>query len=252
MSEDKIPLRTEQARIGLTNKYSGYLLPVMLMVVDYCAVLCAEQLAFELRNFFIPDGGMLEISWLSFFVICPLTYIIFFHMGSLYTRRMQFWRIIARIFKINIYATVAIVVMMYAAHIAGTTSRLFTFLFWILVFFFVVLFRYVVKKILSTFNILSKPVLFMGAGKTAALVLEHFQQDTGLDYEFIGYLEDHEPEPEIAGKYHYLGKFADAEKVIQETGIQSVIITAPGLDSVAVQQLIYRLQPLVKEISLYP
>jgi FlaA1/EpsC-like NDP-sugar epimerase len=240
MSEDKIPLRTEQARIGLTNKYSGYLLPVILMVVDYCAVLCAEKLAFELRNFFIPDGGMLEISWLSFFVICPLTYIIFFHMGSLYTRRMQFWRIIARIFKINIYATVAIVVMMYAAHIAGTTSRLFTFLFWILVFFFVVLFRYVVKKILSAFNILSKPVLFMGAGKTATLILEHFQQDTGLDYEFIGYLEDHEPEPEIASKYHYLGKFADAEKVIQETGIQSVIITAPGLDNTAVQQLIYR------------
>ena len=252
MSEDKIPLRTEQAQIGLTNKYSGYLLPVILMVVDYCAVLCAEKVAFELRNFFIPDGGMLKISWLSFFVICPLTYIIFFQMGSLYTRRMQFWRIIARIFKINIYATVAVVVMMYVAHIAGNTSRLFTFLFWLFAFFFVVLFRYVIKKVLSVCNILNKPVLIMGAGKTAALILKHFQQDTGLDYEFVGYLEDHVPEPEIAAQFPYLGKFADAENVIAATGVQSVIITAPGLDNTAVQQLIYRLQPLVKEISYIP
>ena len=252
MTDDKVPLRVEKARIGLTNKYSSYLLPIILMVVDYCAVLCAEEVAFELRNFFIPDRGVLDISWLSFFIICPFTYLIFFHMGELYTRRMQFWRIIARIFKINIYATVAIVVMMYAAHIAGTTSRLFTFLFWLLVFFFVVLFRYVVKKVLSAGNILNKPVLFMGAGKTAALILKHFQQDTGLDYEFVGYLEDHEPEPEIAKQYPYLGKFTDVEKVIHETGIKSVIIMAPGLDNAAVQQLIYRLQPLVKEISYIP
>jgi len=136
MSGDKVPLSTETARIGLTNKYSSYLLPIILMAVDYCAVLCAENLAFELRNLLIPDNGALNISWLSFYFICPVTYIIFFHLGDLYTRRMQFWRIIARIFKINIYATVAIVVMMYVAHIAGTTSRLFTFMLWLFVFFF--------------------------------------------------------------------------------------------------------------------
>ena len=252
MTDDKVPPRVGKARIGLPNKYSSYLLPVILMVVDYGAVLCAEKVAFELRNFFIPDGGMLQISWLSFFVVCPLTYLIFFHMGSLYTRRMQFWRIIARIFKINIYATVSIVVMMYATHIAGTTSRLFTFLFWIFVFFFVVLFRYVVKKVLGARDILNKPILFMGAGKTAALILKHFQEDTGLNCQFVGYLEDKTPEPEIAKEYKYLGKFADAEKVITKTGVQSVIITAPGLNNVAVQQLIYRLQPLVKEISYIP
>ena len=252
MSEDKIPLRVEQARIGLTNKYSGYLLPIILMVVDYCAVLCAEEVAFELRNFFVPNGGKLDISWLSFFVICPLTYIIFFHVGSLYNRRMQFWRIIARIFKMNIYATVALVVMMYAAHISGTTSRMFTVLFWFLTFIFVVIFRFILKKILTKFDVLSKPILFMGAGKTATLVLQHFQEDMGLDYKFIGFLEDNVPEPEIARHYSYLGKFADAEKVIQATGVTSVIITAPGLDNIAIQQLIFRLQPLVKEISFIP
>src|SRR5574344_1815861 len=152
MNTEKVPLRAEQAHVGLTNKYSNYLLPLILMVVDYCAVLCAEKTAFELRNFFMPNGGELDISWLSFFIICPVTYIIFFHLGSLYTRRMQFWRIIARIFKINIYATVAIVVMMYAAHIAGSTSRLFTGFFWIFVFLFVVLFRFLVKKILGKYH----------------------------------------------------------------------------------------------------
>jgi Undecaprenyl-phosphate galactose phosphotransferase WbaP len=245
-------LRKGHVHVSLANKYSNYLLPVILMVVDYCAIICAERLAFELRNIFVPNGGTLNISWLSFYVICPLTYIIFFHLGGLYSRRMQFWRIIARIFQINLYSTVAIVVMMYVAKIAGSTSRLFTFMFWIFAFGFVVLFRYIVKNVLNKLRILNKPVLIMGAGKTSALIMKHIQDDTGLDYQFVGYLEDNSPEHEVAVNYTYLGGFDDAEVIIKETGVQSVIISAPGMDNVAVQKLIYKLQPLVKEISYIP
>lgn len=252
MPEKRSSKQVGRVQINLANKYSHYLLPFFLMVVDYGAILCAETAAYELRNILISNHGELIISELNFFIVWPLIYIIFFHLGSLYNRRMQFWRIIARIFKINFYATAALVVMMYASNIAATTSRLFTFLMWVLTFIFIVLFRFVVKKVLAKFHLLEKPILFMGAGKTAKLILKYFQDDAGMGYQFVGYLEDRQPEPEIAKNYTYLGTFADAEKVIAESGLQSVVIMAPGLNDAEVQQLIYRLQPLVKEISYIP
>jgi Undecaprenyl-phosphate galactose phosphotransferase WbaP len=252
MEESKVSLHKQEAHVGLTTKYSYYLLPLILMVVDYAAIYCAEELAFVLRNWLMPQGPELYISWLSFNIICPFTYIVFFQLGELYTRRIQFWRQIARIFKINIYATVAIVVMMYVGQIAGSTSRLFTFLLWLFTFIFVISFRFVAKRVLDRYKLFRKPVLIMGAGKTAAILLEHLEQDTGLNYHFVGYLEDNIPELAIASRYKYLGGFEEAEAAIRNTGVKSVIITAPGMSQEKIQELVYRLQPLVQEISFIP
>lgn len=251
MPLDMDSLKKQRIEISLANKNTGYILPLILVLGDYLAIILAENAAFALRNFFIQDEA-LHITWLSFYVFCPLTYIMFFQLGELYTRRMQFWRIMARIFKINIYATVAIVVLMYVSHIAGTTSRLFIFFLWLFVFVLVVNLRFVVKRLLGKLPSFKKPVLVMGAGKTAALILHFFEDDTGLGYHFVGYLEDNVPDLSVASKYQYLGKFEDAEQVIKETGVDSVMITAPGLSNVVIQQLVYRLQPLVKKISYIP
>lgn len=69
----------------------------------------------------------------------------------------------------------------------------------------------------------------MGAGKTAAIVLQYLKNDAGLGYDFIGYLEDHTPEKEVAQMLPHLGGFKDAETVIKNTGVQSVLVIAPGL-----------------------
>ena len=222
------------------------------MVMDYCAILCAESTAFYLRNFFVPNGGVLHISWLSFHVICPITYMLYIHMSDLYTRRMQFWRIISKLFTAGIYGTVTIILLMYLAHIGETTSRLFIVFLWIFSFIIIVAFRYITKKILDKFSVLQEPVLVMGAGKTAALVLKHFQEDAGMGYHFIGYLEDNIPDPDVASIMPCLGEFADAEKIIKRTGVKKVLVTAPGLTSEAMQKIIYRLQPLVRSISFIP
>ena len=48
------------------TQYVDFLLPVVLMLVDYSAILCAEKISFELRNILVPDGGQLYIPWLAF------------------------------------------------------------------------------------------------------------------------------------------------------------------------------------------
>jgi len=233
-------------------QYVDFLLPVILMIVDYSAILCAEKISFELRNILVPDGGQLYISWLAFFVICPFIYMIFFHSNGIYTKRMQYWVSVKEIFKTNIYIMVTLILIIYIAHIAGTISRLFIFLLWIFSFFLIILFHFLLKLILDKSKILRIPILIMGAGKTAALVLQELKNDIGLGYYFVGFLEDNIPDKRVVAIIPQLGKFSDAKRVISEMKVSHVLVIAPGLDDKSIQDLVSSLQPLVKEIAFIP
>jgi undecaprenyl-phosphate galactose phosphotransferase len=222
------------------------------MVLDYCAVILAEQLSFTLRNMLIKNHGVLRITWLHFYVICPIIYLTYLNICQLYTRQMQFWRVIAGIFKANLYAILTGVLLMYVVQIAGTTSRLYTGALWILAFFFIVLFRFIVKTVVTKLSLLNEPVLLMGAGKTAEILLEHITKEAGISYRFIGYLEDNVPNVSVSANLPYLGHFEEAESVIRKTGVQNVLVAAPGLSQLQIQNIIYDLQPLVRNISFIP
>lgn len=165
---------------------------------------------------------------------------------------MQFWQVISGIFKAVFYAISLLIFFIYIAQTAASTSRLFVALLWLTSFVFLVAERYFVKHILGHFKLLQLPVLIMGAGKTAAIVLEYFKKDTGISYDFIGYLEDNTPEASVAAMMPHLGRFEDAEAVIRQTGVQHVMVIAPGLSSDAVQDIVYRVQPLVKKVAFIP
>ena len=237
--------------ISIKNRYTTVLLPVILLLVDYGAILAAEWCSYTLRNWCVPDTQF-RLSWLSIHVIIPVVYLFFMQAHKLYTKRVQFWRIISEIFKVNMYAVVSLVVVMYLAQTAAHTSRLFVALMWLLGFIFLVLGRYIVKNILRRIGVLQMPVLIMGAGKTAALMLDHLKDDTGLGYDFIGFLEDNTPEANVAAMMPHLGTFTDAEAVIKQTGVQQVLVIAPGLKNEQIEDIVYRLQPLVKRISFIP
>ena len=244
--------RARAQKIPFKEKYGYMFLPVLLAVLDYCAVVCAEQLAFTLRNLLIKDHGVLHISWLNFYVICPVVYLIFLQIEETYTRQKQFWRTIASIFRANLYSIGGGVFIMYVAQVAGTTSRLYVGAVGIFAFVFIVLGRYIVKSLVDRFGIMGEPILLMGAGKTAEIILEHLQEDIGMSYRFIGYLEDREPNAMVAETLPWLGRFADAETVIRKTGVQKVMVAAPGLSQQQIQSIIYDLQPLVTRIGFIP
>lgn len=50
------------------NKYTNIILPFVLICVDYIAIVCAEELAFNFRNFYTGNSN-LHISWLNFWVV---------------------------------------------------------------------------------------------------------------------------------------------------------------------------------------
>ena len=233
------------------NKYTNIILPVLLIVTDYIAIICAEGFAFWFRNSFLGNNS-LHISWLNFWVVFPLLYIIFLNIEQLYNRRAQFWQIIQKLFVTSCYAITAIIILLYIARIAASTSRMFIAVFWLVSFILLVIFRYIVKKVLEKCQLLQVPVLIIGAGKTAELLVQGIKDDAGMGYKIIGLLEDNKVEQGILEKYPVLGKFTDAERVITKYNIQHVFIAAPGLEQGKLTRLIYKVQPLVKSMGVIP
>lgn len=239
-------------KISPIYRYSFIIVPVILFFADYLAVLCAEEVCFCLRNILVPHGETLYISKFDFYIITPFLYITFLQICELYTHKMQFWRTIAGIFKANIYAVLVGVVILYVVQRAATTSRLYVGMMGIFGFFFIVLFRYILKTVFDRRKIFGEPILLIGAGLTAAIILKYVEEDVGPNYHFIGYLEDFKPNPEVAAQLPCLGKFADAAAVIKKTGVRHVLVAAPGLSSEQMQDIVYDLQPLVKSIGFIP
>ncbi len=236
----------------LGNPNSGILIALIILVIDYLAVLASEQAACLVRNWImLPGGGHMHLSWLNVYVICPLIYIVFLHINGLYGGDRQFWRVIAGLFNSSIYFICTVVIFMYDAKITASTSRLYVFLLWIFSFFFLVLFRYILKKIFLKMRLVGEPILLMGAGKTAEVMLRHLRNEHA-GFWFMGYLEDNEPNPYVASHLRRLGRFRDAQRVINITGVQRVLVVAPGLPKEATQDIVYDLQPLVKSITFIP
>ena len=234
------------------DKYTNYFLSALLFVIDYLSIVLAEQSAFVLRNWIVSDGGTLHISWLNFWIVFPLLYLLFINIEQLYNRRTQFWKVIEKIFYASLYAIVAVVIVLYVGKIAASTSRLFIVLLWLFSFIYLTIFRYIVKKILEKMQLLQIPVLIIGAGKTAELLVQGIINDAGMGYKLIGLLEDNCVQKGILNHFPVLGKFADAEKVIRDTGVQHVFIAAPGLEQDKLTRLIHKVQPLVKNMGIIP
>ncbi|MDO4921685.1 MAG: undecaprenyl-phosphate galactose phosphotransferase WbaP [Phascolarctobacterium sp.] len=233
------------------KRYYTSILFLLFIALDYVAIIGAEQSAFCLRNWFLRSQN-LHISWLNFWIVFPSLFLLFIHLGQLYSRRMPFYKEVEKLFHACCYGTLAVIFVLYVARIAATTSRMFVGLFGILAFVFLTLLRYGAKRLLLHWDLLQAPTIIIGAGKTAELLAKSITQDAGMGYKIVGLLEDNKVQPGVLQKYPVLGKFADAEKVIKETGVKRVFIAAPGLEERKLGMLIYRIQPLVKNIGVIP
>ena len=234
-----------------TCKHTTLFLGILLVVVDYLTIVGAEDTAFYMRNWLL-NSTTLYISWLNFWVVFPAIYLLFINIGQLYSRRMPFYKEAEKLFAACCYSVLALIFVLYVAQIASSTSRLFVGLFAVLAFFALSVVRYIVKKLLVKYDLLQIPVLIIGAGKTAELLAQAITRDAGMGYKIVGLLEDNKVQSGILEKFNVLGTFADAEKVIQNTGVKRVFIVAPGLKDEKLGWLIYRIQPLVENIGVIP
>lgn len=231
------------------KRYSKIISILLFVALDYLSIIAAEQSAFFIRNIFF-QASKLHISWLNFWIVFPSLYIFFLDIGQLYSRRRPFYKEVEQLFHACSYGTFAVIFVLYVLSIAGSTSRFFTGAFGILAFVYLTVLRYALKNFLQSEQLLQTPVIIVGAGKTAELLVKSLRNDPGMGYKIVGLLEDNKVQEGILEQYPVLGGFADAERIIAETGVRRVFIAAPGLNDHDLGMLIYRIQPLVENMGV--
>ena len=186
-----------------------------------------------------------------YFVI-PSVYIAFMASERLYDPHRFLWKRLQGLVRSCLYATLLLAAINY--FISGDRAFPRSLLLLSAIIACVLLFctRHIVKRMLVNMGLWQAPVLVVGAGKTAELVDQVFQQDPNLGYKIIGLLEDHPGERQLTRKYKVLGRFDDAEEVIRQCKAELVILAAPGMPSAQLIDLFYRIQHEAHNIAIIP
>lgn len=243
----------KKVRVSRDERYASFVFPALLVVADYLAIMLAAVLAYLLRRDWLPIANpVFYIPPIYFCVIVPSIFLCFLHAGNTHIRNTPFWKMAANVFWATLYSVLTITLLMYFGKVSDVVSRLYVGMVWILGFLFILLFRYGIKKYLNAKNLLQQPVIFIGAGRTAELVLRSFHHDSGFGYRILGFIDDHPVSERIAREFQILGGFQDAESIIRELEAQTVIITAPGLRPSDLVALINRIQPQVQTVAFVP
>lgn len=227
--------------------------PLLFIFFDYFAILLAEKMAFglhDLYGLFMGTSYHVPDAYLFFWI--PLVFIAFLAVTQTYTRMQPILETVRQIFYAILYALITCIVALYFMEASILASRLYVVLFGCLALFNVYAVRYVLMKLLKVTQTFVKPVIIIGAGKTAELVLQFFEGDLGYRYRVVGLLDDNPISEMLPQKFLLLGKVSDAETIIRDSGIQTVIITAPGMDSERLEKLVAKIQPLVRDILFVP
>ncbi|WP_245692444.1 undecaprenyl-phosphate galactose phosphotransferase WbaP [Sporomusa acidovorans] len=259
MSDD-MPPETEtlvlEQRFALSNanRIGKWIAPIVLFCVDYGAVVAALLSALflrdkvllgimpQLQHAYIPDSYI--------FFLIPIMYLGFLLYEGLYSKRLPFWQCVEIIFKSSLFATLMTASILYFTGVAKETSRLFILFSWIFSFLYLSITRHVTKKILLKFGLWQKSIVVIGAGRTAELLAKTFNDEPGMGYKIVGFIED--KDRPLLDEYPHLGSFSDVEQVIQTTGVQDAVIAVPGLEREQLLNLVCRIQPYVRNLTIVP
>jgi len=244
---------TSMANTILWERTRSWFVSLALVAVDYIAVLSAVWTAYLIRGKVIPlfyQDFSVPAGYL--FIVIPFSFLFFLHFERLSIRKLYFWQQAERLFKASVYAMLLVLVILYFNGPSHQISRIFILLVWMFSFVYLAGGRYLFKSIVTIVGVLQVPTVIIGAGKTAELLIESFQQNMGSGYKIVGLIED-DPQPSaVLQSYPIIGTFAKAEDAIRRAGVRNVLIAAPGLAREELLSLVYRLQPHVDHITFVP
>ncbi|MDO7786846.1 undecaprenyl-phosphate galactose phosphotransferase WbaP [Desulforamulus aquiferis] len=242
------------------KQISNTIAMLILATTDIMTVVLSLIVAYLTRLHILPYfySGFSEFNIESLIIIWwfPLLISILLIYEGMYYKRFPFWDATKQIIKAITYSMIIAVLFIFLSKTSDFISRTLLVLTYIYCLILLPFSRLLVKQILFRMRIWEKPVIIMGAGKTAELIIKGFNREYTMGYRPIGLLED-DPE-KICGINNgkelipVLGRFADLEEVIKKTGVKDVVIAAPGMDDKKMVQLTNRLQQMSANVMLVP
>ena len=228
-----------------------YVRRVLSVLTDYIAILLAEKSAMWVTALLVDSGRYERLASSYTYFWIPVIFILFYSRSNIYHMRPILDKI-RDIFYCTCNGLAVSLLFLYFAHKNIVDSVVFPAAFAVCAFVLGYAIRYVYWRCLKSWHFLYEPVILIGAGKTAAKALRFYEQDLGYRYDVLGLLDDFPEKSPVAGRYPVLGGMWDAERIVQETGVKTVVITAPGLAKEQLQKLISQVQPHVRNISFVP
>ena len=228
-----------------------YVRRVLSVLTDYIAILLAEKSAMWVTALLVDSGRYERLASSYTYFWIPVIFILFYSRSNIYHMRPILDKI-RDIFYCTCNGLAVSLLFLYFAHKNIVDSVVFPVAFAVCAFVLGYAVRYVFWRCLKSWHFLYEPVILIGAGKTAAKALRFYEQDLGYRYDVLGLLDDYPEKSPVAGRYPVLGGMWDAERIVQENGVKTVVITAPGLAKEQLQRLISQVQPHVRNISFVP
>ena len=235
------------------KKYRGYMAIVIFMLLDYFSIVLAEHSALAARN--ALDTWAHNIYMVSDAYIygwVPLLFLLFLAQSGAYRQMRPIVDTVRDIFYGILYGLMGSVILIYFLKASAAASRLFMILFAVFVLVYVYLFRYAFLKFMRKCELFYEPVILIGAGKTAECVLRFFDGDVGYRYQVVGIIDDEPVSKSVSRSFLLYGGFDEATAIVKDSGVQTVIITAPGLAKERLQEMIQSVQPYVRRLSFVP
>lgn len=227
--------------------------PLLFIIFDYLAILLAERMAFGMHDVYgTLMGTSYHVPNTYIFFWIPLVFIAFLGISQTYTKMQPIIAMVQQIFYGVLYALITCIMALYFMQASMLASRLYIVLFGFLTLFNIYVGRYILLKLLKKMNWLMKPVILIGAGKTAELVLRSFDRDLGYRYRVIGILDDSPISEDLPQKFLLMGTLKNATEIIHDSSVKTVIITAPGMEKEKLQTLLESIQPYVRDIIFVP
>ena len=243
-SKEKNPFMiAEQRKASVRQRIRPYMAPVLFFGADYAAILASGSLSNILYG--LPVAKSCLYLWF------PLILLISLIQSKAYANMQPIIYTVRSVFYAITFAVVASIAALYF-FTGWQVPRSFFVVFWLLLLVMVCTERLILNLWLKHGRHLYEDAILIGAGRTAERVLHFFKDDLGYRYRIAGIIDDNPISDKIAGQYGLLGKVSESEQLVKDSHVQTVLITAPGMERGRLQALIAGIQPHVRRIAFVP
>lgn len=237
----------------IKNQIMMSILILLMVTIDYFSTVLGTIVAYHTRiALSMQYQSVFKINEIYIYLVIPFVFIIILLINGAYYFEKPYWDKLKIIYRSISIGVITSIVLMYAGHVTNDISRLFVVLAYLFILGFTIINRFILVKILNKWNLLYIPVILIGAGKTAELVKRSFDKMPISYYKIIGYIDDNPKSKLLEASIPRLGGFKDIDTIIEETGIQSVLVCVPGMEPKRLVALVNHLQLLVKRVAFVP
>ncbi len=242
---------------GNLNQILRRLVPLIYVLNDYLSIWLAILTSVYISALFFPykfQFSFNEFNSQIIYYIIPLIYQSFIIYDGIYNKRLSFWQYAEKIIKISTYATIFTIGILFFTGIINVTPRYFVVFGWFFSCCFLVTSRHLIKKFLIFCGLWSKPVVIVGIRESINFLIKTFEEEADLGYEIVGIIDENYSQNKVHHfkKHPVIGDLHNLEKAITKSGVNEVIVAIPEIQRQELLDIVYRLQPLVKNLTVIP